>query len=75
MFLVVLYFIFFLDLLAVIILQALAMVEEETRRYRPTKNYLGHLPPLDLTAYEVSITYNYGFILANWYNTLNLPIH
>jgi hypothetical protein len=23
---------------------ALAMVEEETRRYRPTKNYLEHLP-------------------------------
>ena len=29
------------------------MVEEETRRYRPTKNYLGHLPALDLTAHEV----------------------
>uniref|UniRef100_A0A1A9WY30 Pre-mRNA-splicing factor SPF27 n=1 Tax=Glossina brevipalpis TaxID=37001 RepID=A0A1A9WY30_9MUSC len=25
---------------------ALAMVEEECRRYRPTKNYLEHLPPL-----------------------------
>ena len=23
---------------------ALAMVEDETRRYRPTKNYLEHLP-------------------------------
>jgi hypothetical protein len=29
------------------------MVEEETRRYRPTKNYLEHLPPLNLTAFEV----------------------
>jgi hypothetical protein len=34
--------------------QALAMVEEETRRYRPTKNYLEHLPPLNLSAFEVS---------------------
>ncbi|CAB4054026.1 BCAS2 [Lepeophtheirus salmonis] len=31
---------------------ALALVEEETRRYRPTKNYLEHLPPLNLTAFE-----------------------
>lgn len=30
------------------------MVEEETRRYRPTKNYLEHLPPLNLSAFEVS---------------------
>lgn len=29
------------------------MVEEETRRYRPTKNYLEHLPPLNLSAFEV----------------------
>jgi len=34
---------------------ALAMVEEETRRYRPTKNYLGHLPALDLTAHETPL--------------------
>lgn len=36
--------------------QALALVDEETRRYRPMKNYLEHLPPLDLTAYEVHIS-------------------
>jgi len=29
-----------------------AMVEEETRRYRPTKNYLEHLPPLNISAFE-----------------------
>ncbi|XP_069679830.1 pre-mRNA-splicing factor SPF27 [Periplaneta americana] len=34
---------------------ALAMVEEETRRYRPTKNYLEHLPPLNLSAFETEI--------------------
>ncbi|XP_032663355.1 pre-mRNA-splicing factor SPF27 [Odontomachus brunneus] len=28
---------------------ALAMVEEETRRYRPTKNYLEHLTPMSIT--------------------------
>ena len=27
---------------------ALALVEEETRSYRPTKNYLDHLPPINL---------------------------
>ncbi|KAK7574448.1 hypothetical protein V9T40_011639 [Parthenolecanium corni] len=31
---------------------ALLMVEEETRRFRPTKNYLEHLPPLKLNAFE-----------------------
>ncbi|GAB0094878.1 Pre-mRNA-splicing factor SPF27 [Sergentomyia squamirostris] len=31
---------------------AIAMVEEECRRYRPTKNYLEHLPPLDTTSFE-----------------------
>merc|ERR1719174_2822893 len=31
---------------------ALAMVEEETRRYRPTKNYLDHLPSLNLSSFE-----------------------
>lgn len=35
------------------ITQALALVDEETRRYRPTKNYLEHLPPLELSAFEV----------------------
>ena len=34
---------------------ALAMVEEETRRYRPTKNYLEHLPALDLTSFETDL--------------------
>ena len=33
--------------------KALALVDEETRRYRPTKNYLEHLPPLELSAFEV----------------------
>lgn len=31
------------------------MVEEETRRFRPTKNYLEHIPPLKLHAFEVRI--------------------
>lgn len=31
------------------------MVDEECRRYRPTKNYLDHLPPLNLTAFETDI--------------------
>ena len=34
---------------------ALALVDEETRRYRPTKNYLEHLPGLNLTAFETSL--------------------
>ena len=34
---------------------ALAMVEEETRRYRPTKNYLDHLPALNLTSFETEL--------------------
>ena len=34
---------------------ALAMVEEETRRYRPTKNYLEHLPPLNTTLFETEM--------------------
>ncbi|KAL0134569.1 hypothetical protein PUN28_001397 [Cardiocondyla obscurior] len=34
---------------------ALAMVEEETRRYRPTKNYLEHLQPLCITAFETEV--------------------
>lgn len=34
---------------------ALAMVEEETRRYRPTKNYLDHLPSLNLNSYETDL--------------------
>lgn len=31
------------------------MVEEETRRYRPTKNYLEHLPPLNVLAFETDV--------------------
>lgn len=34
---------------------ALAMVEEECRRYRPTKNYLEHLPTLNMNAFETPI--------------------
>lgn len=30
------------------------MVEEETRRYRPTKNYLEHLNPMSIT-FETSV--------------------
>lgn len=31
------------------------MVDEETRRYRPTKNYLEHLPSANYTAFESNI--------------------
>jgi len=31
------------------------MVEEETRRYRPTKNYLEHLQPLNIIAFETEV--------------------
>lgn len=31
------------------------MVEEECRRYRPTKNYLDHLPPLNANAFETEL--------------------
>lgn len=34
--------------------QALAMVEDEKKRYRPTKNYLEHLPVLNLAGFEVN---------------------
>jgi len=34
---------------------ALALVEEETRRYRPTSNYLEHLPSLNLASFETSL--------------------
>ncbi|XP_023028949.1 BCAS2 pre-mRNA processing factor [Leptinotarsa decemlineata] len=37
---------------------ALAMVEEECRRYRPTKNYLEHLPPLNVSAFETPLMKN-----------------
>ncbi|KAJ8929912.1 hypothetical protein NQ314_017357 [Rhamnusium bicolor] len=32
---------------------AFAMVEEECRRYRPTKNYLEHLPPLNVSSFKL----------------------
>ncbi|XP_064610321.1 pre-mRNA-splicing factor SPF27-like [Liolophura sinensis] len=34
---------------------AIALVEEETRRYRPTKNYLEYLPPPNYNAFETDI--------------------
>lgn len=34
-------------------LQVQAMIEEEKKRYRPTKNYLEHLPSLELHKFEV----------------------
>ena len=34
---------------------ALALVEEETRRYRPTKNYLDHLPSLNISSFETDL--------------------
>lgn len=37
---------------------SLAMVEEECRRYRPTKNYLEHLPPINLNAFETELMNN-----------------
>ncbi|XP_032898215.1 pre-mRNA-splicing factor SPF27 isoform X2 [Amblyraja radiata] len=37
---------------------AAALVEEETRRYRPTKNYLSYLPTPDYSAFETEIMRN-----------------
>ncbi|XP_033642160.1 pre-mRNA-splicing factor SPF27-like [Asterias rubens] len=37
---------------------AYALVEEETRRYRPTKNYLEHLPAIDHTPFETDVLKN-----------------
>lgn len=34
------------------------MVEEECRRYRPTKNYLEHLPPLNISSFETQMMRN-----------------
>ena len=34
---------------------AIAMVEEETRRYRPTRNYLQYLPSIDIHSFETDI--------------------
>uniref|UniRef100_A0A336MKL7 Pre-mRNA-splicing factor SPF27 n=1 Tax=Culicoides sonorensis TaxID=179676 RepID=A0A336MKL7_CULSO len=45
---------------------AIAMVEEECRRYRPTKNYLEHLPPLNTgSAFETDLMKNEFERLAN----------
>jgi len=41
---------------------ALALVDEETRRYRPMKNYLEHLPPLEMTKFEVNCPLYYTFL-------------
>ncbi|XP_070561208.1 pre-mRNA-splicing factor SPF27-like [Ptychodera flava] len=37
---------------------AYALVEEECRRYRPTKNYLEYLPPPDYSAFETEVMKN-----------------
>lgn len=37
---------------------SLAMVEEECRRYRPTKNYLEHLPPINTATFETELMRN-----------------
>lgn len=37
---------------------SLAMVEEECRRYRPTKNYLEHLPTINTAAFETDLMSN-----------------
>ncbi|XP_067685525.1 pre-mRNA-splicing factor SPF27-like [Haliotis asinina] len=37
---------------------AIALVEEETRRYRPTKNYLDYLPPPNYNAFETEMMKN-----------------
>jgi len=34
---------------------AVAMVDEECRRYKPTKNYLEHLPPLNTSSFETDL--------------------
>lgn len=41
-----------------IFIQALAMVEEECRRYRPTKNYLDHLPLPASSPFETPLMIN-----------------
>jgi len=34
---------------------AIAMVEDEKKRYRPTKNYLEHLAPINISSFETDI--------------------
>jgi pre-mRNA-splicing factor SPF27 len=38
--------------------QALAMVDEECRRYKPSKNYLEHLPSVNMTIFETEMMKN-----------------
>lgn len=53
-------FVFFLSIIlnsqTTIQLQALALVEEECRRYKPTKNYLDFLGPINLHSFEVKMS-------------------
>ncbi|CAK9301115.1 unnamed protein product [Gordionus sp. m RMFG-2023] len=44
---------------------ALSLVEEETKRYKPTKNYLEHLPQLNLNDFETDIMKNEFARIAN----------
>lgn len=41
------------------------MIEDETKRYKATKNYLEFLPPLNLTSYETEIMKNEMERIAN----------
>jgi hypothetical protein len=42
---------------------ALALIEEECRRYRPTKNYLDIFAPVNYHAFEVNINFYYYYLL------------
>lgn len=44
---------------------ALELVEEETRRYRPTKNYLDYLPPPNFSLFETEVLKNEFERLSN----------
>lgn len=43
----------------IFVMQAISMVEDEKRRYRPSKNYLEHLPPLNISAFEACFLFFY----------------
>ncbi|CAN8214726.1 unnamed protein product [Coccothraustes coccothraustes] len=45
---------------------AVALGEEETQRYRPTKNYLSYLPVHDYSAFETELMRNESERLAAW---------
>ena len=47
----------------VFVLQAMRMIEEETRRYKPSKNYLENFPPTKNT-FEVMCTYVCTYLLS-----------